>query len=83
MLIPAKHRVDRFRKLYVIRLVDAARINPEILEFILCSLLPAEGKLATTFLFYAFTDTQVVVGDFLVAWTPGVQENSIGWNAAA
>jgi hypothetical protein len=45
LVIPAKHGVDRFQKLCAARLVDAAGVDPEVMEAILCSLLPAEGKL--------------------------------------
>jgi hypothetical protein len=38
VLVPAKHGNDRFRKFCIIRLVDAARVYPEMVQTITLSL---------------------------------------------
>jgi hypothetical protein len=82
-MIPAKHGVDRFGKLCTTVFVDASRVYPEVIEAILCSLLPTEGKLAVTFFSFACITKQILVRDFLAVRAPGMRENRIGRNVVA
>ena len=82
-VVPAKHRVNCFRNLCATVLVDAARVDPDVLKAVLRSLLRAEGKLVTTTFLFACARKHVLVDNFLIIWTSGMRENGIGRNIVA
>ena len=49
ILVPREHRVDRLRELFAARFVDAARIDPDIIESVLLRSGTATLELLETF----------------------------------
>ena len=80
VLVPAKHRVDRFGQLGAARFIDAARVDPKVLQAIRGSLRAAERELSIPRLALASVLLDVLKGDLLVIVTPGVRKDSIRGN---
>jgi hypothetical protein len=72
VLIPAKHRLDSERELSLVRLVDAACVDPEVLQSILLRLLSTKANLRVARLVLAFASCKVRVSQPLCICTPGV-----------
>jgi hypothetical protein len=82
-MVPAKHRVDSFRELGVVRFVDATGVDPKVLQAIASDLFSAEPDLVVARLTLAGTIHQVFEADFFGIRSPRVREYSIPGNVIA
>jgi hypothetical protein len=73
-LIPAKHGVDSLRKLRAAALIDAACVNPKVLDLVFGGLCCAKLKLriARFALAFAFTLEDIFEGNLVVVLSLGV-----------
>jgi hypothetical protein len=79
LCVPPEHGNERFRELRTAVLVDATRVDPEILEAILFSLCCAENELLVPRLRRGNTLLDVLESHFVfVVLEPSVREDCIG-----
>lgn len=64
------------------RLVDAARIHPEVIKTIALRLLPTEQDLLVPCLIFSSSLYQVMKRDFFAIAAPGMRQDRVGWDVA-
>lgn len=77
-LLPTEHGIDGFGKFRKVSLVDAACINPEILQSILCCLLAAKSDLSVAAEVGRGAMEEILQSNLLIS--PCMREDSIPGN---
>lgn len=77
-LIPSEHRVDSLSIFYLLRLVDTARVYPDVFQPVMCSLLATEAQLLVPRLALPRVVYYIVIRHLIVlALTPRVREDIV------
>ena len=80
LLVPSEHRVDRFRELGTTGFVDAASVNPAVLEAIVLSSFATADKLRKPFLRWRYIRQNILQSNLLRA--PSMREDNVIWHFA-
>jgi hypothetical protein len=80
--VPAKHGIDSFLELRVVRLVDAACVYPKELQTVTPCLISTKSDLVIADFVFAYTIHQILKTDLLLLRTPGMRKYRISGNVA-
>ena len=64
----------------MVSFVDAAGVDPEVLQAVFPGLIATELDLLVAMLILARAIYQVFEGELLVLWAPSVRQNRIAWD---